>query len=68
MVRTTPNGMPVFLQNVSLYFSDDPAAWAVLMASCHAENTVVCLSNTQLKRTDLEMTLVATVSAKSKLQ
>ncbi|XP_009951272.1 PREDICTED: tetratricopeptide repeat protein 37 [Leptosomus discolor] len=44
---------------------DNPAAWAVLMAACHAENTVVCLNNTQPKRTDLEMTLVSTVSAKT---
>uniref|UniRef100_A0A8C5U7Z4 Tetratricopeptide repeat domain 37 n=1 Tax=Malurus cyaneus samueli TaxID=2593467 RepID=A0A8C5U7Z4_9PASS len=45
-------------------FLDNPAAWAVLMAACHAENTVVCLNNTQPKRTGLEMTLVSTVSAK----
>ncbi|XP_074789347.1 superkiller complex protein 3 [Athene noctua] len=44
---------------------DNPAAWAVLMAACHAENTVVCLNDTQPKRTDLEMTLVSTVSAKT---
>ncbi|XP_074934517.1 superkiller complex protein 3 [Phalacrocorax aristotelis] len=44
---------------------DNPAAWAVLMAACHAENTVVCLNNTQPKRTDLEMTLVSRVSAKT---
>ncbi|XP_035745210.1 tetratricopeptide repeat protein 37 [Egretta garzetta] len=44
---------------------DNPAAWAVLMAACHAENTVVCINNTQPKRTDLEMTLVSTVSAKT---
>uniref|UniRef100_A0A8C3J9W8 Tetratricopeptide repeat domain 37 n=1 Tax=Calidris pygmaea TaxID=425635 RepID=A0A8C3J9W8_9CHAR len=44
---------------------DNPAAWAVLMAACHAENTVVCLNNTQPKRMDLEMTLVSTVSAKT---
>ncbi|POI31629.1 hypothetical protein CIB84_004619, partial [Bambusicola thoracicus] len=43
----------------------NPAAWAVLMAACHAENTVVCLNNTQPKRTDLEMTLVSTISAKT---
>ncbi|KFQ89523.1 Tetratricopeptide repeat protein 37, partial [Phoenicopterus ruber ruber] len=44
---------------------DNPAAWAVLMAACHAENTVVCLNNTQPKQTDLEMRLVSTVSAKT---
>ncbi|XP_051499454.1 SKI3 subunit of superkiller complex protein isoform X2 [Apus apus] len=44
---------------------DNPAAWAVLMAACHAENTLVCLNNTQPKRTGLEMTLVSTVSAKT---
>ncbi|XP_065601657.1 superkiller complex protein 3 [Cyrtonyx montezumae] len=44
---------------------DNPAAWAVLMAACHAENTVVCLNNTQPKRTDLEMTLASTISAKT---
>uniref|UniRef100_A0A8B9YVR2 Tetratricopeptide repeat domain 37 n=1 Tax=Buteo japonicus TaxID=224669 RepID=A0A8B9YVR2_9AVES len=43
---------------------DNPSAWAVLMAACHAENTVVCLNNTQPRLTDLEMILVATVSAK----
>ncbi|NWT45781.1 TTC37 protein, partial [Chroicocephalus maculipennis] len=55
--------------NVKLTFNhsflDNPAAWAVLMAACHAENTIVCLTNTQPKRTDLEMTLVSTVSAKT---
>ncbi|XP_072215767.1 superkiller complex protein 3 [Excalfactoria chinensis] len=44
---------------------DNPAAWAVLMAACHAENTVACLKNTQPKKTDLEMTLVSTISAKT---
>ncbi|XP_062370080.1 superkiller complex protein 3 isoform X5 [Cinclus cinclus] len=44
---------------------DNPAAWAVLMAACHAENTVVCLNNTEPKQTGLEMTLVSTVSAKT---
>ncbi|KAM9167797.1 superkiller complex protein 3 isoform 1-T3 [Mergus octosetaceus] len=44
---------------------DNPTAWAVLMAACHAENTVVCLNNTQPKRTGLEMTLVSTISAKT---
>ncbi|KAM6392204.1 superkiller complex protein 3 isoform 2-T3 [Rhynochetos jubatus] len=45
---------------------DNPAAWAVLMAACHAENTVVCLNNAQPKRTGLEMTLVSAVSAKTR--
>ncbi|KAM9367468.1 superkiller complex protein 3 [Phaethornis superciliosus] len=44
---------------------DNPAAWAVLMAACHAENTVASLNNSQPKRTGLEMTLVSTVSAKT---
>ncbi|XP_066196026.1 superkiller complex protein 3 [Sylvia atricapilla] len=44
---------------------DNPAAWAVLMAACHAENTVVCLNNTEPKHTGLEMTLVSTVSTKT---
>ncbi|KFQ21828.1 Tetratricopeptide repeat protein 37, partial [Merops nubicus] len=44
---------------------DNPAAWAVLMAACHAENTVASLNNTEPKRTGLEMTLVSTVSAKT---
>uniref|UniRef100_A0A8C0JB40 SKI3 subunit of superkiller complex n=1 Tax=Chelonoidis abingdonii TaxID=106734 RepID=A0A8C0JB40_CHEAB len=44
----------------------DPATWAVLMGACHAENTVVYLNNTQPKKRNLEMTLVATVSAKTK--
>uniref|UniRef100_A0A7M4E6S7 SKI3 subunit of superkiller complex n=1 Tax=Crocodylus porosus TaxID=8502 RepID=A0A7M4E6S7_CROPO len=52
------------IQKAIHLFPDDPAAWAVLMAACHAENTVVCLNNTQLRRTDLETMLVATVSAK----
>ncbi|XP_030326791.1 tetratricopeptide repeat protein 37 isoform X1 [Strigops habroptila] len=46
-------------------YPDNPAAWAVLMAACHAENTVVCLNNTQPKRMDLEMTLLSTVLAKT---
>uniref|UniRef100_A0A8C4XJG7 Tetratricopeptide repeat domain 37 n=1 Tax=Falco tinnunculus TaxID=100819 RepID=A0A8C4XJG7_FALTI len=43
---------------------DNPAAWAVIMAACHAENTVACLNSSQPKRIDLEMTLLSTVSAK----
>ncbi|XP_005505066.2 superkiller complex protein 3 isoform X1 [Columba livia] len=53
------------IQKAIHLFPDNPAAWAVLMAACHAENTVVCLNNTQPKLTDLEMTLVSTVSAKT---
>ncbi|XP_037228601.1 SKI3 subunit of superkiller complex protein isoform X1 [Falco biarmicus] len=44
---------------------DNPAAWAVIMAACHAENTVACLNSSQPKRIDLEMTLLSTVSAKT---
>ncbi|XP_062455877.1 superkiller complex protein 3 [Rhea pennata] len=44
---------------------DNPAAWAVLMAACHAENTIGCLNNTEPMQTDLEMTLVSTISAKT---
>ncbi|XP_065717322.1 superkiller complex protein 3 isoform X2 [Patagioenas fasciata] len=53
------------IQKAIHLFPDNPAAWAVLMAACHAENTVVCLNNTQPKLTDLEMTLLSTVSAKT---
>lgn len=45
---------------------DDPATWAVLLAACHAENTVGCLHNTQPKRTNLGEMVVATISAKTK--
>ncbi|NWI14464.1 TTC37 protein, partial [Crypturellus soui] len=44
---------------------DNPAAWAVLMAACHAENTIACLNNTETKQTGLEMTLVSTISAQT---
>uniref|UniRef100_A0A452HAC5 Uncharacterized protein n=1 Tax=Gopherus agassizii TaxID=38772 RepID=A0A452HAC5_9SAUR len=54
------------IQKAVHLFPDDPATWAVLMGACHAENTVVYLNNTQPKRRNLEMTLVATVSAKTK--
>ncbi|XP_042711758.2 superkiller complex protein 3 isoform X1 [Chrysemys picta bellii] len=54
------------IQKAVHLFPDDPATWAVLMGACHAENTVVYLRDTQPKRRDLEMTLVATVSAKTK--
>uniref|UniRef100_A0A8C3RNX7 Tetratricopeptide repeat domain 37 n=1 Tax=Chelydra serpentina TaxID=8475 RepID=A0A8C3RNX7_CHESE len=54
-----------YMDNLKKMFSDDPATWAVLMGACHAENTVVYLNNTQAKKRDLEMTLVATVSAKT---
>ncbi|KAM4638019.1 superkiller complex protein 3 isoform 1-T2 [Amazona ochrocephala] len=53
------------IQKAIHLYPDNPTAWAVLMAACHAENTVVCLNNTQPKRTDLEMTLVSRVSAKT---
>ncbi|XP_062985670.1 superkiller complex protein 3 isoform X2 [Elgaria multicarinata webbii] len=45
---------------------DDPAAWAVLLAACHAENTVACLHNTQPKRINLGEMIVATISVKTK--
>uniref|UniRef100_A0A8C0QRM7 SKI3 subunit of superkiller complex n=1 Tax=Chelonoidis abingdonii TaxID=106734 RepID=A0A8C0QRM7_CHEAB len=54
------------IQKAVHLFPDDPATWAVLMGACHAENTVVYLNNTQPKKRNLEMTLVATVSAKTK--
>ncbi|XP_042305349.1 tetratricopeptide repeat protein 37 isoform X2 [Sceloporus undulatus] len=57
------------LKNIqkAIYLSpDDPAAWSVLLAACHAENTVVCLHNTQPKRTNLEKMIVTTISAKTK--
>lgn len=47
-------------------FSDDPTAWAVLLAACHAENTVVHLHNKQSKQTHLEKMIVTAISAKSK--
>ncbi|XP_042722135.1 tetratricopeptide repeat protein 37 [Lagopus leucura] len=53
------------IQKAILICPDNPSAWTVLMAACHAENTVGCLNNTQPKRTDLEMTLVSTISAKT---
>ncbi|XP_061231102.1 superkiller complex protein 3-like isoform X2 [Neopsephotus bourkii] len=53
------------IQKAIHLYPDNPTAWAVLMAACHAENTIVCLNNTQPKRTDLEMTLVSRVSAKT---
>ncbi|XP_023800448.1 tetratricopeptide repeat protein 37 isoform X2 [Cyanistes caeruleus] len=53
------------IQKAIHVFPENPAAWAVLMAACHAENTVVCLNNTEPKRTGLEMTLVSSVSAKT---
>ncbi|XP_010192458.1 PREDICTED: tetratricopeptide repeat protein 37-like, partial [Mesitornis unicolor] len=53
------------IQKAIHLYPDNPVAWAMLMAACHAENTVVCLNNTQPKRTGLEMTLVSTVSAKT---
>lgn len=39
----------------------------MLLAACHAENTLVCLQNTEPKRTNLEKMIVTTVSAKSKV-
>ncbi|XP_063151480.1 superkiller complex protein 3 [Candoia aspera] len=45
---------------------DDPAAWAVLLAACHAENTIVHLHNKQAKQTHLEKMIVTTISAKTK--
>uniref|UniRef100_A0A8C7EGZ2 TTC37 protein n=1 Tax=Nothoprocta perdicaria TaxID=30464 RepID=A0A8C7EGZ2_NOTPE len=44
---------------------DDPAAWAVLMAACHAENTIARLNDAEPKHTGLEMTLVSTISVKT---
>lgn len=71
LVNTILSELPAYLEWAWVPFDhsllDNPAAWAVLMAACHAENTVVCLNNTEPKRTGLEMTLLSTVSAKSKL-
>lgn len=46
-------------------FSDDPTAWAVLLAACQAENTIVHLHNKQSKQTHLEKMIVTAISAKS---
>ncbi|XP_053151889.1 SKI3 subunit of superkiller complex protein [Hemicordylus capensis] len=54
------------IQKAAHLSPDDPAAWAVLLAACHAENTVACLHNRQPKRTDLGEMIVATISAKTK--
>ncbi|XP_048359260.1 tetratricopeptide repeat protein 37 [Sphaerodactylus townsendi] len=54
------------IQKAAHLSPDDPAAWAVLLAACHAENTIVCLHNTHPKRTNLEKMFVATISAKIK--
>ncbi|ETE71806.1 Tetratricopeptide repeat protein 37, partial [Ophiophagus hannah] len=45
---------------------DDPTAWAVLLAACHAENTIVHLHNKQPKQTHLEKMIVTAISAKTK--
>uniref|UniRef100_A0A670Y4Y7 SKI3 subunit of superkiller complex n=1 Tax=Pseudonaja textilis TaxID=8673 RepID=A0A670Y4Y7_PSETE len=45
---------------------DDPTAWAVLLAACHAENTIVHLHNKQPKQTHLEKMIVSAISAKTK--
>uniref|UniRef100_A0A8C5SHY7 SKI3 subunit of superkiller complex n=1 Tax=Laticauda laticaudata TaxID=8630 RepID=A0A8C5SHY7_LATLA len=45
---------------------DDPTAWAVLLAACHAENTIVHLHNKQPKQTHLEKMIVSAISAKIK--
>nr|XP_056704629.1 SKI3 subunit of superkiller complex protein [Euleptes europaea] len=54
------------IQKAAHLSPDDPAAWAVLLAACYAENTIVCLNNTHPKRTNLEKMFVATISAKTK--
>uniref|UniRef100_A0A8D0BF23 SKI3 subunit of superkiller complex n=1 Tax=Salvator merianae TaxID=96440 RepID=A0A8D0BF23_SALMN len=54
------------IQKAVHLYPDDPAAWAVLLAACHAENTVACLHNTHPKRTSLEKMIVAAISAKTK--
>uniref|UniRef100_A0A8C5SH60 SKI3 subunit of superkiller complex n=1 Tax=Laticauda laticaudata TaxID=8630 RepID=A0A8C5SH60_LATLA len=40
------------------YKANDPTAWAVLLAACHAENTIVHLHNKQPKQTHLEKMIV----------
>uniref|UniRef100_A0ABM5FT79 Superkiller complex protein 3 n=1 Tax=Pogona vitticeps TaxID=103695 RepID=A0ABM5FT79_9SAUR len=54
------------IQKAVHLFPDDPAAWSVLLAACHAENTIVCLYNTEPKKTNLEKMIVTTVSTKTK--
>uniref|UniRef100_A0A8D2KVA6 Tetratricopeptide repeat domain 37 n=1 Tax=Varanus komodoensis TaxID=61221 RepID=A0A8D2KVA6_VARKO len=56
----------LLLYHTLLFCFDDAAAWAVLLAACHAENTVACLHNAQPKRTHLMEMLVATISIKTK--
>uniref|UniRef100_A0A8D2JD68 Tetratricopeptide repeat domain 37 n=1 Tax=Varanus komodoensis TaxID=61221 RepID=A0A8D2JD68_VARKO len=67
--HTTENEKNNALKNIqkAVHLSpDDAAAWAVLLAACHAENTVACLHNAQPKRTHLMEMLVATISIKKK--
>lgn len=44
--------------------SDDPAAWAGLMAACHTENTSCYLSGSAPCRKGLEQILMSVVSEK----
>lgn len=49
---------------VSPLLTDDPAAWAGLMAACHTENTSCYLSGSAARRQGLEQTLMSAVSEK----
>ncbi|XP_068941225.1 superkiller complex protein 3 isoform X1 [Petaurus breviceps papuanus] len=51
------------IQKAVLLSPDDPAVWAGLMAACYADNTLALLNNTKPRRTELDLALLATVSA-----
>ncbi|XP_048667410.1 tetratricopeptide repeat protein 37 isoform X2 [Marmota marmota marmota] len=54
------------IQKAALLSPGDPAVWAGLMASCHADDKLALVNNTQPKRMDLYLALLSAVSASIK--
>ncbi|XP_063309755.1 superkiller complex protein 3 [Pelobates fuscus] len=53
------------LQRSALYFPDNPAVWAGLMAACQAECAASYLNNVKSKRHNVNTALVASVKSKT---
>ncbi|XP_041519322.1 tetratricopeptide repeat protein 37 [Microtus oregoni] len=50
------------IQKAAFLSPDDPAVWAGLMASCHADDKLALVSNTQPKRANLHLAQLSAVS------
>uniref|UniRef100_A0A4W6G997 SKI3 subunit of superkiller complex n=1 Tax=Lates calcarifer TaxID=8187 RepID=A0A4W6G997_LATCA len=68
VITHIPTSTPGNLSLLIFLLSDDPAAWAGLMAACHTENTSCYLSGSAPCRQGMEKILMSVVSEKGEIE